>query len=266
MPTIRGLASAPRTTSSPTPQPHRAGSWRSNVPGQRHATPTLVYRPIPSVGGGRRQRPHPHELRGLLDPLQRPRLHHDQAARRTAGWRGSPRPTTTRRSTTTTRTWWARSATRRRIDGYIDTLQIGTLAPQASAVMPGGQMYQLSSGSGQGEVFVNAKWMMNLNGLYQLPWNMELAANLYGKQGSAAAARRARRHSGSTAATTSCWSRRRSTTSGCDNVWNLDLRLAKNFTRRPRPTLNLSPPTCSTSSTTTSSCSATGSSARRTIS
>ena len=41
----------------------------------------------------------------------------------------------------------------------------------------------LSSGSGQGEVFINAKWMLNLNGLYQLPWDMEVAGNLYGKQG-----------------------------------------------------------------------------------
>lgn len=71
-----------------------------------------------------------------------------------------------------------------RTDGYIDSISIGTLVPQADAVTNGGQMYQMSSGSGQGEIFINAKWMMNINALYQLPWKMELAGNLYGKQGS----------------------------------------------------------------------------------
>ena len=70
-----------------------------------------------------------------------------------------------------------------RTDGYIDTIVLGTLVPQADAATDGGQMYQMSSGSGQGELFINAKWTLNINGLYQLPWDMEVAANLYGKQG-----------------------------------------------------------------------------------
>ncbi|MBA2305503.1 MAG: TonB-dependent receptor [Acidobacteria bacterium] len=111
-------------------------------------------------------------------------------------------------------------------DGFIDTLQIGTLAPQASAVTPGAQMYQLSSGSGQGEVFINAKWSLNLNGLYQLPWNTEVAANLYGKQGNplppVAPASLGLDGSHNVLLVSEVDDVR------LDNVWNLDLRLAKN--------------------------------------
>jgi hypothetical protein len=112
-------------------------------------------------------------------------------------------------------------------DGYIDTLQLGTLVPQASAVIQSGQMYQLSSGSGQGEVFINGKWMMNLNGLYQLPWQMELAANLYGKQGTpippVAPASLGLDGSHNVLLVSAIDDVR------LDNVWNMDLRLAKNF-------------------------------------
>ena len=114
-----------------------------------------------------------------------------------------------------------------RVDGYIDTLQIGTLVPQASAVTDGGQMYQLSSGSGQGEVFINGKWMVNLNGLYQMPWDVEFAANLYGKQGSpippVAPASLGLDGSHNVLLVSEVDDLR------LDNVWNLDLRLAKNF-------------------------------------
>jgi hypothetical protein len=113
------------------------------------------------------------------------------------------------------------------VDGYIDTLQIGTLVPQASAVVPGGQLYQLSSGSGQGEVFVNGKWMMNLNGLYQLPYDMELAANLYGKQGTpipAVAPASLGLDGSHNVLLVSAIDDIR-----LDNVWNLDLRFAKNL-------------------------------------
>jgi hypothetical protein len=114
------------------------------------------------------------------------------------------------------------------VDGYIDTLAIGTLVPQASAVVDGGQMYQLSSGSGQGEVFINGKWMMNLNGLYQLPWNMEVAGNLYGKQGSplppVASVSLGLDGTHNVLVVSEIDDVR------LENVWNLDLRLAKTFT------------------------------------
>jgi hypothetical protein len=36
---------------------------------------------------------------------------------------------------------------------------------------------------GKGAVFLNSKWQFNLVGLYQLPWDFALAANVYGRQG-----------------------------------------------------------------------------------
>jgi hypothetical protein len=46
-----------------------------------------------------------------------------------------------------------------------------------------GQWAQRSAGSGSGDVFVNQRWSFNVNGAYQLPWEMEVAGNLFGKQG-----------------------------------------------------------------------------------
>lgn len=121
-------------------------------------------------------------------------------------------------------------------DGFIDTLVLATLVPQASAAINGGQMYQLSSGSGQGEVFVNGKWMLNLNGLYQLPWNMELAANVYGKQGTplppVASASLGLDGSHNVLVVSEIDDVR------LDDVWNVDLRLAKNV-RIARANVNL---------------------------
>jgi hypothetical protein len=121
-------------------------------------------------------------------------------------------------------------------DGFIDTLQIGTLAPQASAVIDGGQLYQLSSGSGQGEVFINGKWMLNVNGLYQLPWDSEFAANLYGKQGTplppVAPASLGLDGSHNVLVVSSIDDVR------LDDVWNLDLRFAKHV-RLARANINL---------------------------
>jgi Carboxypeptidase regulatory-like domain/TonB dependent receptor-like, beta-barrel/TonB-dependent Receptor Plug Domain len=43
-----------------------------------------------------------------------------------------------------------------------------------------------NSGTGSGafgNVYINSKWQFNISGLYQLPWNFNIAANLYGRQG-----------------------------------------------------------------------------------
>jgi hypothetical protein len=50
-------------------------------------------------------------------------------------------------------------------------------------LMSGGQWAPRSAGSGSGDVFVNQRWNFNVNGAYQLPWDMEIAGNLFGKQG-----------------------------------------------------------------------------------
>jgi hypothetical protein len=46
------------------------------------------------------------------------------------------------------------------------------------------QVYQESLGSGSfGNVWIGSKWGFNVSGLYQLPWNFNIAANFYGRQG-----------------------------------------------------------------------------------
>ncbi len=48
----------------------------------------------------------------------------------------------------------------------------------------GGVFVQRSGGSGAfGNVFINAKWVANLNGVYQLPWDFNVGANLNVRQG-----------------------------------------------------------------------------------
>ncbi len=90
----------------------------------------------------------------------------------------------------------------------------------------GGQWAPLSGGSGSGDVFVNQKWSFNLNGAYQLPYDMEIAGNLFGKQGTPFALfRRAalgRDGSRNILVTPEL------DTFRFDNLWNLDLRWAKN--------------------------------------
>ena len=50
-------------------------------------------------------------------------------------------------------------------------------------LISGGQWAPRSAGSGSGDVFINQRWNFNVNGVYQLPWQMEVAGNLFGKQG-----------------------------------------------------------------------------------
>jgi hypothetical protein len=47
----------------------------------------------------------------------------------------------------------------------------------------GGQFAPESGGSGSGSIFVDAKWQLNVNGLYQAPHGIELSANVFGRQG-----------------------------------------------------------------------------------
>jgi Carboxypeptidase regulatory-like domain/TonB-dependent Receptor Plug Domain len=48
----------------------------------------------------------------------------------------------------------------------------------------GGQVAERSGGSGnKGNVYINSEWTFNLTGLYQLPWDLSLGASLTGRQG-----------------------------------------------------------------------------------
>jgi hypothetical protein len=54
----------------------------------------------------------------------------------------------------------------------------------AEPLVDGGQFApQSSASSGSGNVYVNAKWQFNANGLYQAPFGVEASANVFGRQG-----------------------------------------------------------------------------------
>jgi hypothetical protein len=56
--------------------------------------------------------------------------------------------------------------------------------PLGPTCQDGSQVYQESLGSGGfSQVFIGSKWSFNVTGLYQLPLNFNVAANLYGRQG-----------------------------------------------------------------------------------
>jgi hypothetical protein len=93
-------------------------------------------------------------------------------------------------------------------------------------LVPGGQFIQRSFGSGQGDIFMNARWQVNVNGAYQLPWwDLEVAGNLFGRQGNPHPIW----HLGSLGLDGGqrVLVTPEVDTFRFDNLWNLDLRLAK---------------------------------------
>ena len=94
-------------------------------------------------------------------------------------------------------------------------------------LVDGGQWAPRSAGSGSGDVFVNQRWNFNLNGAYQLPWNMEVAGNLFGKQGTPFPyfVNQALGREGSVRLLVNP----ELDSNRFENLWNLDLRVAKNF-------------------------------------
>jgi hypothetical protein len=55
--------------------------------------------------------------------------------------------------------------------------------PTNRAARNGGQYDYLTSGSGIGNVYVNAKWLFKVSGLYQLPWDFNVSAFYNARQG-----------------------------------------------------------------------------------
>jgi hypothetical protein len=65
-----------------------------------------------------------------------------------------------------------------------DGVAAGNPSPlDTDPLISGGQVAPRTSGSGSGDVFLNAKWAINASAMYQLPANFEFAASLFGKQG-----------------------------------------------------------------------------------
>ena len=102
--------------------------------------------------------------------------------------------------------------------------------PTVSDTFPlqdGGQWAPRSAGSGSGDVFINQRWNFNLNGAYQAAWGIELAGNLFGKQGTPYPYYRnaALGREGSIRILLNP----ELDTNRFDTLWNLDLRASKNF-------------------------------------
>jgi hypothetical protein len=110
------------------------------------------------------------------------------------------------------------------LDGFSST---ANPSQGADPIQDGGPLAPSSAGSGSGEVFINAKWQVNVNGVYQLPWNMEIAGNLFGKQGTPyplfIATALGRDGSQNVLVTPELDALR------FEDLWNLDLRVAKNI-------------------------------------
>ena len=94
----------------------------------------------------------------------------------------------------------------------------------------GGQFAPQSGGSGSGNVYINAKWQLNANALYQAPYGIEVSGNVFGRQGYPYPMFRA----GTTAAlgadsTLNILVSPQIDTFRYPNLWNTDLRAARTF-------------------------------------
>lgn len=102
------------------------------------------------------------------------------------------------------------------ITGSIDPLVRGGQVAPATMVTGGG-----------GTVFLNARWHVSVNGAYVLPWGLEAAGKLFGRQGTPSPyvirAGLGRDGNRTVLASPAIDSVR------LDDVWNLDLRLARRF-------------------------------------
>ncbi|HEX3579836.1 MAG TPA: carboxypeptidase regulatory-like domain-containing protein [Thermoanaerobaculia bacterium] len=113
---------------------------------------------------------------------------------------------------------------------------------------PGGQVAPRSAGSGAfGNVFINSRWNFNLTGLYQLPWDINLGGSLSARQGYPAVWRdQVRGINGGLTYVVNFAPNRQEVilqpvgTTRFDNVYEFDLRAAKDFRFMNRVGLTLS--------------------------
>jgi hypothetical protein len=97
-------------------------------------------------------------------------------------------------------------------------------------LVDGGQFAPLSSGNSAGSVFINAKWQFNANAMYQAPYGIEIAGNVFGRQGYPFPLFRSQTlgaDSGLQVLVTP-----KIDTFRYDNVWSTDLRVAREFKLR----------------------------------
>jgi hypothetical protein len=89
----------------------------------------------------------------------------------------------------------------------------------------GGQVTVLSGGSGKASFYTSTKWQIYAHGLVQLPWNVDLSTAIFGRQGGPYPIS-LNRSSGQDG-TLRALATPEIDTKRYDNVWNVDLRLAK---------------------------------------
>lgn len=99
-------------------------------------------------------------------------------------------------------------------------------ATETDPLVDGGQVALLSGGSGKASFYSSVKWQVYANGLVQLPAGFDVSGALFGRQGGPypTALRLAAGRDG----TVSALATPEVDTNRYPNLWNLDLRLAKN--------------------------------------
>jgi hypothetical protein len=94
-------------------------------------------------------------------------------------------------------------------------------------LVDGGQFAPRIQGNGGGDVYINARWQFNANGLYQAPYGVELAANVFGRQGYPFPLFRAQTLGADTGLQVLVTPT--IDTFRYDNVWDTDLRVGRTF-------------------------------------
>ena len=94
--------------------------------------------------------------------------------------------------------------------------------------MDGGQVAALSGGSGKASFYTSIKWQLYANGLVQLPWSFDLSGGGLRPAGRSLPDQRAHPGGGRRTAIPA-FTQDTIDTNRYDDLWNIDLRLAKNM-------------------------------------
>jgi hypothetical protein len=94
-------------------------------------------------------------------------------------------------------------------------------------LVDGGQYAPQSAGNSAGNVYMNARWQFNANGLYQAPLGIDVAANVFGRQGYPFPLFRTQALGADTSLAILVTPA--IDTFRYDNVWDTDLRVARTF-------------------------------------
>ncbi len=98
---------------------------------------------------------------------------------------------------------------------------------ETTPLVDGGQVALLSGGSGKASFYSSVKWQVYANALWQGPWGLDLSGALFGRQGGPYPIDI--RTSAGQDGTANALAVPEVDTNRYDDIWNLDLRLAKTF-------------------------------------